>query len=368
LDQLALNIIFLTAAVAGLIYYAAYRARHRDLAHLRRGMRLESLGEHEQAIDALTEALKINPDLLQARLTMAYACRNLGRLDEATALCRQVADSLDDEASETIGVLELLGRLCSQTGKGEQAVAAYERLIKIWPRYVDGRMALAAARSSVGQHETALALYKELASDCGPSVALCYKLGDLYRLLGRRDEAVEAYEKALAIQLADRHDAGGFAHTLMILGDTYTQFGEHDSALEAYARAQQPDPHWAAPYCGVGDVLIRLGRYDEAMASFRQAIEVDDTWEDAWRGVGDVHAKQNRAQDGLAAYRRAIEINPQFAAAHLDMGRLLAALGETEEAKKSLGKACELDPHGEVGKESRAALDELSTPRLSPDK
>ena len=103
------------------------------------------------------------------------------------------------------------------------------------------------------------------------------------------------------------------------------------------------------------------------MASFRKALEADDTWEDAFRGIGDLHAAAGRTDDALAAYRKAIDINPHFAAAHLDMGKLLAATGDVAAAKESLEAAIELDPRGEIGDEARAALDEVSNPRMTPE-
>ncbi len=359
-------IIPIIIAVAGLAYFAVYRARNQDLVHLHHGMRLADQGEHEEALAAFTQALEINPDLTEAKLAMVRAYRRLERLDEAIDLCRDVAAAVTDDR-DAVEVLELLGRLYSEAGRPGEAVKAYERLIEIWPENVDGRLAMAEAQRSLGQHEEALAVYEELASAHGTDVGLCYRLADLYRRLGRCDEAAKAYEDALAIQMADRHGMTGFAQTLMIMGDMYGEFDRCDSALEAYTKAHESDHDWPAPYRGIGDVLTKLGRYDEAMAAYQQAIEIDETWEDAWCGVAALHAKLQRMDEALAAYRRAIDINPQFAAAHLDMGLLLADAGRAEQAMQSLETALQLDPRGEVGKEARRAIDELSTPRMPPD-
>lgn len=356
------EVVFAIIAVAALAYYATYRARHRDVAHLRRGLSLAEHGQYAEALAALKSALEANPDLIEARLAMAQVYHRLERLNEAIGLCREVAASLGEDRA-AVEVWEQLGWLCVEAGRAGEAAAAFEQIVGTWPENVDGQVALAEARQALGLQREALISYQHLAALQGGQVGLFYRMGELHRLLGECDEAVAAYNSALAIQVSSGQDGPG-AQTLMVLGDTYAQFGRFEEALAVYADAHEPDPTWPAPYCGMGDALAKLGRADEAMASFRKALEADDTWEDAWRGIGDLHAAAGRTNDALAAYRKAIDINPHFAAAHLDMGKLLARTGDGDGARESLEAAIELGPNDEVGKEARVALDDLSTPRM----
>ncbi len=360
------EIIFALIAAAGLTYYAIYRAKHKDIVHLQRGTMLASRAEHEEALEAFKLALEANPDLIEAKQGMVESYRRLEKLDEAIASCREVVSAAVNDRA-LVDALELLGWLCVEAGRQDEAAEAFERVVEIWPENVDVQMSLAEAEHSLGRYDDALKVYEQMASQHGPDLKLWYRMGDLYRLTGQYDQAIAAYNSAMEMHVTAGHSEAACAQTVMILGDTHAQFGQYDQALAAYTKAHEPDPTWAAPYCGMGDVLVKLDKLDEAMASFNRALEADDGWEDAWRGIGDAHAKAGRADEAQAAYQKAIDLNPQFAAAHLDMGKLLVGTDDETGGKESLAQAAELDPHGEVGNEARAALDELATPPVPPE-
>ncbi len=360
------EIIFAVIALLALVYYASYRSKNRDLVFLRRGEMLAGRAEHEDALEAFKIALEANPDLTEAKLGMVDSYRRLDRLDEAIEACQEVlSKSEGGDDSRITDTLSLLGWLCIEAGRGEEAAAALGRVVAVWPENVEAQKALAEAYRLFGRYRDALAVYEQLVEEHG-DVQLLYRMGDLYRHVGDCQEAAGVYREALAMQAQSGHSQAGCSQTLMILGDTFAEFEQYEDALLAYDEAHQPDPQWGAPYCGMGDVLLKLGKGDEAMASFRKALEVDDAWEDAWRGVGDVHAQAGRADEAMEAYRKALEINPNFAAAHLDMGKLLLAGGDGAAARDAFAAAAEFDPRGEVGTEARAAIEQLTTPDSPP--
>ena len=59
------------------------------------------------------------------------------------------------------------------------------------------------------------------------------------------------------------------------LGDVYRDLGRHEEAIAAYQQAIALDAKFAYPHNGLGNVYRKLGRSDEAIAAYQQAIALD---------------------------------------------------------------------------------------------
>lgn len=81
-------------------------------------------------------------------------------------------------------------------GRYEEAIASYQRAIKLYPRYEEAYLGLGDAYKELKRYEEAVGAYKQ-AIKLKPNYADAFNgLGDVYEALGRQTEADAAHDKA----------------------------------------------------------------------------------------------------------------------------------------------------------------------------
>ncbi len=190
---------------------------------------------------------------------------------------------------------------------------------------------------ALGRYEDAQAVYRR-AIELDPKYVTPHNgLGNVYRDLSRYEDALAAYRRAIELDPK-------FAFPHNGLGNVYRALGRYEDALIAYRRAIDLDPQYVAPHNGLGNVYADLGRYEDALAAYRRAIELDPKYAYPHNGLGNVYRDLGSYEDALAAYRRAIDLDPKEAAPHNGLGNVYADLGRNEDALAAYRRAIELDP------------------------
>ncbi|WP_250009436.1 tetratricopeptide repeat protein [Actinoplanes sp. M2I2] len=151
--------------------------------------------------------------------------------------------------------------------------------------------------SSAAHHTQALAKFIEIGDQVGEANTLT-NLGDGYALMGRPSESAAHQRRALALFRALNH-RGGEATALTNLGDAATQLGELAEALDSHDKAIAIFGELGERYgqtCamnGRGEALAAMGRAEEAITTHRLALGMARLIDDP--------AEQARARSGLAA-------------------------------------------------------------------
>jgi tetratricopeptide (TPR) repeat protein len=103
-------------------------------------------GDPAGAIEALTQALRLNPNdpNIHKELASVYAAQ--GRADDA--FCELMAALLIDRRDA--GAHSAIGHLYLNSGRDAEAVAAFNRALDLMPGYYETRYALATAHTRLG--------------------------------------------------------------------------------------------------------------------------------------------------------------------------------------------------------------------------
>jgi Flp pilus assembly protein TadD len=217
---------------------------------------------------------------------------------------------------------ENLGDLSVDRGQLDAAIAHFEQLVRIRPRYGPGHLLLGAALAQQGHLPEAIRQYEEAARLMPQSAVPSYNLGLALASQGHTALAIERYREAvkLAPTFADAHNNLGLAlaqqgqleeatrhfrqalslrpmsaGTRSNLGLLLARQGRMAEALQQLGEAVQLDPGNAGNRNNFGVMLVRIGRFDEAMVQFREALTIDPGLREAQVNLDDAVARSQRA-------------------------------------------------------------------------
>lgn len=156
------------------------------------------------------------------------------------------------------------------------------------------------------------------------------KLGEVYDLAGRNDEAINAYQQAVKL----KPDAGHYNN----LGNVLAKAGKIDEAKEAYMKSAELDPaHAVQAWKNFGIVLYNSGQYKAALEPLQKAVDLEPKNPQSWYLLG-------ACKVGAMDFKKEGD---------KDVPIILPGTIEAYE------KAAELDPDGPWGKQAREGLDQL---------
>ncbi len=183
-------------------------ARHRQTparpSPLARGLRTgpitsashcSSSSNTKKAADAFRNALKIDPKLNLAHINLSIALFNVPDLPAAQREAQNAA-TLAPEAPQPYYILGLIAKLQS---KPDEALAAFQRVLKIDPNDVGTNINVGQFYSQQRKYPEAIAAFRlALAAEPYNATAL-YNLGQALMRAGQREEGQKATERFTAV-------------------------------------------------------------------------------------------------------------------------------------------------------------------------
>jgi serine/threonine-protein kinase len=224
----------------------------------------------EQAAAVAREAVRLDPDLADARVSLGLAEHAQGRPEEARIQLETALGMDPDSAHAQADAHYGLARLALSQGRAEEAEARYRQALDLQPRamYWDALGALLYSQGRYAEAEEAFLASLERTPDNAYALR---NLGVAYYAQGRLDEATARLEEALEI----RPDASVFSN----LGTIYFSRGLYAHAASTFERALRMDgaANSYAYWLNLADAQRWLpDRAQEAQRSYRRAIQLLD--------------------------------------------------------------------------------------------
>lgn len=202
-----------------------------------------------------------------------------------------------------VEALYLQGTRELNTGQHEAALATFDKIIELDPRFVEARLARGRALVS----------------------------------LKRTREAVEEYKQALALAPTN-------ARAQYELGILYRALNDHASAIAAFTEAARLEPTNARAFYELGTTYLRLDEAGAAASAFLRAVEVDRAFADADVSLLKlIEADATRGATG-AALASAVNARPLSAPARYYFALALHLAGRRKETRKQYEVLVKLDP------------------------
>jgi Tfp pilus assembly protein PilF len=205
-------------------------------AHLNHATALQDAGRLDEAGDAFSNALRLNPDSAKAHVGVATILVGKGKLEEAHSHYEQALRMDPDNAEYHSGYAYLL----EQLGHDDQAAAECEAAVRLAPK------------SAQAHHSYGAFLEKH----------------------GKLDEATAQYREAV------RADPS-LADAQMDLGTALLEKGDLAGAKEHLQTASKLDPKLAQPHNYLGKIFMREGNVSSAIAQFEEALRLHSDFPEA---------------------------------------------------------------------------------------
>ncbi len=284
------------------------------------------LGEYEQALHALDQAIVLAPDFTSPYTYKAEVFAKLRRYEEALSAYDQRIRLDPDHYFAYWEKAEFLGSI----GREEDALATYDQFIERRPHIFKGYQWKLFFLTERGRYADGLATC-ERCLEHNPQLARAHEWK------GRMLDHLKRYEEALRCDPMHGEAFLSQARTLVHLE-------RFDEALAACEHALRLAPKSPSAYREKGDILTKQQRYADALQAYQQVVQLkpDDAF--AYDQVGDALSKLERFADAVKAYNQAIRLSPDFTRAHSSKAHALAKLGHYEQALAAYNKALQLSP------------------------
>ena len=296
------------------------------------------LGQHQDAVLTLREAVRQKPDEVPARLTLADSLLAIAKWEDAREIYQTISNAHPESAEAQYG----LGRIYALRGDLTAAATAYLRACELFPSYGAAHYALAVLYRKLGRQtesQQQFSLYEQNKEAVPPlndplrSDVLNLNLGSVGHMrraetleqAGRFAEAVAEQNEALRVD-----PSAVQAHIKLIA--LYGRLGQYDQAAEHYRAALDLDPNQADAHYNYGVLLVTQNKLQDAERAFQQALRINPYYAEAHNNLGSVYEQQGRLDEALQQFAEAIQNQPNYHLAHFHIGRILANQGKYDEA------------------------------------
>ena len=247
------------------------QAKREEATSLLKRMTAKTVSTDPDAADKAVESVSKNPGepTIDHVIVAAILLQQQGDFKGAIEKWRAIANFVEGFYPE-IGAHAWfsVGYLCLEGGENDHlaAIDAYDRSIRLKPRFVEAYYNRGVSKGELGRHKEAIADYDE-AIRWNPDHAAAYtNRGNAKSDLGQHKEAIADYDEAIQ---REPDEAEGYYNR----GNAKKNLGQHKEAIADYDEAIRRNSDLAAAYINRGVAKSNLGRHAEAIADYDEVIQ-----------------------------------------------------------------------------------------------
>ena len=309
------------------------------------------------------EAAQPPNDQLQ-KVIQLYQTGNMAGTEQ---ICREMLDAFPDSYM----LLNVLGAAVQAQGRIEEAIAAFDRMLRLNPDFAEGYYNRGVAFSELGQTQEAVQDYSRTV-ELNPDFYNAHlNLGLVLESLGHCDQAVQSFNQAIALEPDNALAYNNRAFSLMnaakldaalkdcekataidpnlpeihnIRGLIYDKLGKNQRAVNSFKQALKLKPGSVQFKVNLAKSLNELEKYEQALTHCKQAIKSNPNIPDAYYNRGIALQGLIRLEEAVESYDLAIELSPKASDAFCNRGICFHRLGNVEKGFADFNAAIELNP------------------------
>jgi tetratricopeptide (TPR) repeat protein len=237
---------------------------------------------------------------------------------------------------DVIEAREELGKVLIKLGKNDEAISVYNDILLLDPDNFSSWYNMAAAHVRAKRWKDAAKCFREAVRIRPDSHKSYYNLAMALEESGDRESSIKAYQKSIELQ-------PDFADAYNNLGILLTFEGRREEALEVYEEGIRRSPGDYSLHLNMGICLLEEGRNREAAAAFRNALDIKPDELEIYYYLGAALIEMRHFNDAIDAYTSALKIKPADGEIQYHLASVYAMLGRYDIAGENLKRAIELD-------------------------
>ena len=287
-----------------------------------------------RAMAANLDALRIDPDQPEIRMSLALAYRAQGEMEKAMEELKRV-EALQPRNDVPHRVM---ADIRGARSEWEEAIAEARQAVSLRPSYWRNHHQLGLTYFRAGRYSEAASAFTRVV-ELQPDSARGYQtLGTALQAAGRNDEALEKYERALAIRPSGQ--------TYSNVGTLHFWRGDHAAAAAAYEKAVALLPNDPDLQANLGDAYDGLGQSARAAQAYRRAADhvvrllaVSPNDPQRLAALGLYRAKLGEPDTALDAIAKALALSPDNGQVLYAAALVHALTGDAPSSCAALGRA-----------------------------
>jgi len=295
--------------------------------------------EYRDSIQAMENAIAIDPDFAMAYRSLAMSHNNLFLYAQRTRYIQkamELSERLPDRER-----YQIMGDFYSDSESTyDKAIEAYSSLLELYPDNLTAINNLGLIYSGIGEREKGVEYYEEAIHKGDRSAVAYTNLASAYGGIGRYDEAKQLLENYIETIL----DLPSIRNSL---GQLYIQQGKLELALVEVEKAFLLDPSSVASFLWKGLIYRFMGDTVKAEVEFQKARQHNELIGKIAGGayLAYLYSEQGRFSEAMNVTNQGFEIVKKagltywitryhlgFSRSHLRTGQPQKALNEAEQA------------------------------------
>ena len=223
-----------------------------------------SAEDYERALPFFVEAVRKNPNFVEAFFQIGYCLGKLGRYSDAI---EPYLEAIRIKPND----FDTYNNLCVAYGM----VRRYDEAMKACGEAIRIKEDLSEAYNNLGWVYHKIGRYPEAIESCKqairlkPDLAMAhYNLGNNYLALKKFEEAIESFKQAIRIKF-------DYAEGHSNLGAAYNQAGRYQDAIESYKQATRIKPDLGEAHLNLGMTYLRIGDRGSALEEYKILRSMD---------------------------------------------------------------------------------------------
>ncbi|MCA9480418.1 MAG: tetratricopeptide repeat protein, partial [Nitrospira sp.] len=197
----------------------------------------------------------------------------------------------------------------------QEAAAAFQAALKLYPSYLESRIALASLYDQTQDAANAIQAHQEILKLAPRQTDSLYGMAFWLVNQGKLKEAQPYLDRLLA-------EAPSHVNGWIMAGSISQQQNRRDPAIEAYQRAVALKTDLVEPYFNLGILHQQNGESAKAAEAFENVIRLDPNNPEAHINLGVVYAAMAKVDQAEQEYLTALQLNPSLPDCHFNLGLL----------------------------------------------
>ncbi len=207
------------------------------------GRTLMGMGELEEAEEAFRKAYALNPDHHDYQYGIGLVYQRQKRWSNAVQTFTDLSRKVPERSIRYIDVLFGLGSSLERSGRFEDSVEAFQKLINLSPRHAEALNYLGYMFAEKGiRLDEAETLVKRALAEDPDNGAFLDSLGWTHYQRGQYNEAEKLLDKAIHAEIKRNGDEDSISIIWEHIGDNAMTLGKQQKALESWQKAIQANP------------------------------------------------------------------------------------------------------------------------------